>query len=266
MVEITVNFYIEAAGNDKKAVETSISEIAEKLRGENVQILELNIEDPVETDDPKARYSAMMEAKIRGELGEIVNLILRYGPTIVELEDMKEREIRADELVKILALVSKVMGELMEKFGPLAIYPDLSNVPEPRIGYSEDEIAKMIIDEGMIRYQFVIEVFGKDKDSVESSIKKALAIEGCYINKIASKVLKEENINSEKRVKVLIALELLSNFEVLFNLTAKYSPVAIVMLEPEFVDINPTELQNALSGLATLVNELIHRPLLIANQ
>ncbi|HII60394.1 hypothetical protein [Pyrococcus horikoshii] len=263
MVSLTVNFYIEAAGNDRKAVETSILEIEKKLKEENISIVEINREDPIETEDPNAKYSAVLEVKLRGELGEIVTLIMRYGPSIVEVEDVKEREISAEELVKILALISKFMGGLMEKFGGLAAYPDLSAFPEPRVGYSEDEIERMIINEGLIRYQFVIEAYGKDREEIEVNMKKALTLEGCYINKFASQIIEEKDEGDLKRIKMLIASELLSSVETLFTLTAKYAPIGIIIIEPDIIDIKPNELQNALSELAAMINELIHRPLLI---
>ncbi|AEC52888.1 hypothetical protein PNA2_1974 [Pyrococcus sp. NA2] len=263
MVNLVVNFYIEAAGNDKKAVETSILEIERKLSNEKIEVIETKREDIIETEDPKARYSAVLEAKLRGELGEVVTLIMKYGPSIVELEDIEGKEIHARELVKVLALISKFMGGLMDKFGGLAIYPDLSAIPEPKVGYEEEEIEKMIIDEGLIRYQLVFETFGNSKEEIDKSMKRALALEGCRINKFASQLMEEQVNNNVKRVKVLVASELLSSLEVLFILTAKYAPVAIVILEPEIIDIKPNELQNALSELAAMVNELIHRPLII---
>ncbi|ASJ16975.1 hypothetical protein A3L04_07745 [Thermococcus chitonophagus] len=262
MVELTCIFYIEALGNDKKAVETAISEIEEKLKQEKIKVLSIKKEDVIETEDPKFKYSAVLEAKIHGHLADIVDVILKYGPSIVELEDLKGEEIEAEKLVEILARVSAVMGKLMENFGTLAAYPDLSTVPEPKVGYSEEEIEKLIIDSGFIRYRFVIEAFGSDKKEVERNMKKALSLEGVYINKFASKLVEEREYKGNRRVKLLIAFELLSSLESLFILTAKYAPIGIVIVEPELIEITPNELQNSLSELATMVNELIHRPFL----
>lgn len=94
-------------------------------------------------------------------------------------------------------------------------------------------------------------------------MKKALTLEGCYINKFASQIIEEKDEGDLKRIKMLIASELLSSVETLFTLTAKYAPIGIIIIEPDIIDIKPNELQNALSELAAMINELIHRPLLI---
>ncbi|AFK22927.1 hypothetical protein [Pyrococcus sp. ST04] len=266
MVMITSTFYIEALGNDKKAVETSILEIERKIKREkNVEVLEVVREDIIETEDPKLKYSAVLEAKIRGDLENIVDVLLRYGPSIVEIEDVSGNEIHAEKLVKILAKVSAFMGKLIDAFGSLAAYPDLSKLPRPKIGYSDEEIEEMIIDKGLIRYRLVVELFGKSQQEIEENFIRALSLEGAFINKFASKIVNEEDINGVRRVKLLFALELLSNLETLFIFTAKLSPIAIVIIEPEYIEITPNELQNSLSELAAIINELVHRPLILSS-
>ncbi|AMM54714.1 hypothetical protein QDY65_10030 [Pyrococcus kukulkanii] len=266
MIKLTCTFYIEAMGNDKKAVETSISEIEEKLKKEKVEILGTRREDVIETEDPKFRYSTVLEVRFKGNLPDVIKLVLKYGPSIVEIEDVDGSEIEAEELVSILAGISAFMGNLMERFGSLAAYPDLSSLPTPKVGYDEEEIEKMIIEKGFIRYRFVIEAYGKNKEEIEENMKKALSLEGAYINKFVSKLMEEVEYEGKKRVKLLIAFELLSSIETLFILTAKYAPVGIVIVEPDVVEMTPNELQNSLSELASMVNELIHRHLLMMNQ
>ncbi|MFA4645778.1 hypothetical protein P8X24_00630 [Pyrococcus kukulkanii] len=262
MIKLTCTFYIEAMGNDKKAVETAISEIEEKLRKEKIEVLSAKREDIIETEDPKFRYSVVLEAKFRGDLSDIIKLVLKYGPSIVDVEEVDGSEIGAEELVDVLAGISSFMGKLMENFGSLAAYPDLSSLPAPKVGYEDEEVEKMITEKGFIRYRFVIEAYGKDKDEIEENMKKALSLEGAYINKFASKLMEEIKHEDKKRVKLLIAFELLSNIETLFILTAKYAPVGIVIVEPDIIEVTPNELQNSLSELAAMVNELIHRPFL----
>ncbi|AEH24422.1 hypothetical protein [Pyrococcus yayanosii] len=261
MLALRVIFYIEAIGNDKKAVETSISEIEKKLKDEKITLHRLEKGDVIEVEEGPLKYSAMLEVELEGEFGKVVELIMKYGPTLVELVDIKGTEINAKELMETLGKVSYFMGKLMKEFGGLAVYPSLEGIPEPRVGYSEDEIEEMILDEGMVRYQFVIKVYGNDYKELESNIKKALSLEGCRINKFVLQPQGEFEVNGKKRVEALVAAELLSTFETLFVLTAKYAPIGIAIVEPQIVEPSPSEIQNALSDLAALINELVHRPL-----
>ncbi len=151
-------------------------------------------------------------------------------------------------------------GQLMEKFGPLAAYPKLDELPEPQVGYSREEIESLIIDERMLLYRFVVEVYGEDENRVEADLKKALVYEGCRINKFA---IQQQGENEEtNRKRFLVAAELISDVETAFQLTGKYAPpVAISVVEPEIVDLNPSEIQGVLSDLAGFAHELVTRPL-----
>lgn len=152
------------------------------------------------------------------------------------------------------------MGQLIDKFGPLAVYPKLEDIPEPRIGYSREEIESMIIDDRMLLYRFVIEAYGEDEKRVEEDLKKALSYEGCKINKFVMQ-LQDENKETGRKL-FLVATELVSTVETAFQLTGgKYAPVAISVVEPEIVDLNPSEIQGILSDLAGFAHELVTRPL-----
>ncbi|AHL21919.1 MULTISPECIES: hypothetical protein [Thermococcus] len=264
MDKIEAIFYIEGLSNDKKALESAVENIVKELKGENlVEVLEINPEDIMEGEGV-LKYSAVIEAKVRGTFEGVVNAVLKYGPAIVEVLAPGKIELDSKSLMKILGDVSLVMGKLMNKFGSLAAYPDLSEVPEPRIGYSREEIESLILDDRYIRYRLVIEVSGKDRASVEETMKKALSLEGCLIN-----VMALEGSEEDGEFKGLLAVELLSNFETLFQLVGKYAPVAISILEPEIIDVTAGELQNTLTDLGGFVNELTSRPVkkaLMSNQ
>lgn len=261
MTDIEVIFYIEGIGNDEKVLERALKETAENLRKEkNVKIKYVNLEEVMESPEEELlRYSGgVIEAGLEGGLAEVVRLTLRYSPAIVEVLRPGKLEVESKELMKILGgEVSLFMGKLMEEFGGLAVYPKLDDVPEPRMGYSRNETEEFIVEDRDVLYRFVIEVFGEDEEGIKTTMAKALAIEGCKINKLVVQGKAEDG-----KFKGLLAAELLSPVETLFQLTAKYAPpVAISIMEPEIIDITANELQNTLTDLGGFVNELVTRPL-----
>ena len=257
MNKIEAIFYIEGLSNDRKALENSLEDIKKELENEKlVKVENINVEKVIEGDDELLKYSGVIEAKVSGDFAGITRAVLKYGPAVVEVLSPGRLEIEGKELMKILGEVSLVMGRLMNMYGSLAAYPDLSEVPKPRIGYSRDEIEELITGDRHIRYRFVIEVTGKDEESVKDVMAKALALEGCKINSLLL-----QGKTGEKGFEGLLAAELLSTFETMFQLTAKYAPVAISIVEPEIVDVTATELQNSLTDLGGFVNELVTRPL-----
>ncbi|NJE07454.1 hypothetical protein E3E31_02710 [Thermococcus sp. M39] len=259
MAEIGAIFYIEGLGNDKKALERAAEQIVKELKKENVvKVKKVNVADILENPEEELlKYSVMIEAEVEGSFDGIVKAVMKYSPVVVEVLKPGRLEINAKDLMKTLGEVSLFMGKLMDQFGGLAAYPPLDKLPKPRIGYSDEEIEEFIVDERNVRYQFVIETYGKDKGTIEETIMKAFYLEGCRINKFIVQVQEEK----EDKVYALVAAELLSSFETLTQLTAKYAPVAISILEPEIIDVTASELQNALTDLAGFVHELIHRPL-----
>jgi len=257
LAEIEVIFYIEGIGNDKKVLERALEETAKNLREEKgVKIKYVKLEDVIESPEEELlKYSGVIEAQVAGELGDIVRLTLRYSPAVVEVLKPGKLEIEAKDLMKTLGEVSLFMGKLMKQFGGLAVYPKLDDLPEPTMGYSREEIEELIVEDRNILYRFVIEVFGESEEAIKTTMGKALSLEGCRINKLVVQGQMEgENF------KGLLAAELLSPFETLFQLTAKYAPVAISILEPEIIDITANELQNTLTDLGGFVNELVTRP------
>ncbi|AMQ17778.1 hypothetical protein [Thermococcus peptonophilus] len=261
MEPIEVIFYIEGLSNDRKALESAMGQTAESLKAEkDVEIRDIYVDEIVEDpDNDLLPYSGMIEARIRGPFEVLVDLAIRYAPAAVDLVSTDSIEIPAKHLTKILGGVSYLMGQLMEKFGPLAAYPKLDELPEPQVGYSREEIESLIIDERMLLYRFVVEVYGEDENRVEADLKKALVYEGCRINKFA---IQQQGENEEtNRKRFLVAAELISDVETAFQLTGKYAPVAISVVEPEIVDLNPSEIQGVLSDLAGFAHELVTRPL-----
>ncbi len=258
LAEIEVIFYIEGLGNDRKVLERALKETAENLEKEKgVTIKYVNLEDVLENEDEELlRYSGVIEARLSGDFEEIVRLTMRYSPAVVEVLGPGKIEIESKRLMKSLGEISLFMGKLMEKFGGLAVYPKLEDLPEPRIGYSREEIEDLIVEDRNILYRFVIEVFGESEEAIRSTMAKALDLEGCRINKLVVQGQMEG-----EQFKGLLAAELLSPFENLVQLTAKYAPVAISIIEPEIIDVTANELQNTLTDLGGFVNELVTRPI-----
>ncbi|NJE09980.1 hypothetical protein [Thermococcus sp. MAR1] len=257
MGTIEVIFYIEGVGNDKKVLERALEETAKNLREEKGgKIKYVKVEEVIEEPEEELlRYSGVIEAQVAGNLADIVRLTLRYSPAVVEVLKPGKLEIESNELMKILGEISLFMGKLMKQFGGLAVYPKLDDLPEPRIGYSREEIEELIVEDRNILYRFVIEVFGEDEEGIKATMGKALSIEGCRINKLVVQGQVEGG-----KFKGLLAAELLSDFETLVQLTAKYAPVAISIIEPEIIDVTANELQNTLTDLGGFVNELVTRP------
>ena len=256
LAEIEVIFYIEGIGNDKKVLERALEETAKNLQNEKgVKIKYVNLEEVMETPEEFLKYSGVIEARLEGTLGDIVRLTLRYSPAVVEVLRPGKLEIESKDLMKTLGEISLFMGKLMKQFGGLAVYPKLDDLPDPRIGYSREEIEELIVEDRNILYRFVVEVFGENEEGIKTTMGKALTIEGCKINKLVVQGQMEGD-----NFKGLLAAELLSPFETLVQLTAKYAPVAISIIEPEIIDITANELQNTLTDLGGFVNELVTRP------
>ncbi|MCD6560009.1 MAG: hypothetical protein J7K57_09150 [Palaeococcus sp.] len=258
MENVKVIFYIEGMGNERKALEEALARTAEALKKEQiVRVNRISVEDVIENEEvEELKYSGMIEAEVEGDFEGIVKATMRYAPAVVEVIGPGRLEIESKNLMKILGEVSLFMGELMEKFGGLAAYPPLDEIPLPRVGYNEEEIEAFILDDRNIRYMFIIETFGSEEEKIKETMLKAFFLEGCKINKVA---LKSEE--RDGRVYTLLAAELLSPFETLFQLNAKYAPFAISIEEPQIIDITATELQNTLTDLAGFVYELVHRPI-----
>lgn len=262
MDEVEVIFYIEAMGNEKKALETAVRETVNSLKNETtIKVKRVEAADVIENkEEDLIKYSSVVEAVISGSFENVVKAVLKYAPAVVELLKPKVLELKADDLMRIMGEISFFMSKLMDKYGGLAAYPKLDDVPMPRIGYEEEEIESAIMEDRYIRYRFVIEAFGKELEEVKASMAKAFFLEGCMINTIL--VEERGEGESEGSKYFLVAAELLSDFETMFQLNAKYSPVAISIVEPELIDINANELQGALTDLAGFVHSLVHRPLL----
>lgn len=261
METIEAIFYIEGLSNDRKALESAMAQTVERLKSEKeAKVKDIRVEDILEDPENELmRYSGMIEARIEAPLEVMIDLAIRYAPAAIDVVTPSKVEVEAKKLTKILGGVSYVMGQLIERFGALAAYPKLDELEEPRIGYSREEIESMILEDRMVLYRFVVETFSKDEATLKRDFSKALAYEGCRINKF---VTKEQGISEKTGMKYfLVATELISDVETLFQLTAKYSPVAIEVVEPEVVDITPSEIQGILSDLAGFAYELVTRPL-----
>jgi len=255
--EIEAIFYIEALSNEKKLLERAIAATVESLKGDrSIEVKEISVGDILEDEEEELlKYSGVIEARIKGSFRNMALAALKYSPAVVEVLRPGKMEISAQELMDVLGDVAVFMGHMMEKFGGLAIYPKLDDIPEPKIGYSREEIEAMIIEDRQILYRFVAEVYDKDEETARVNMAKALYYEGCSINKLTIQRAPDD----EK--KLLMAAEVLSDFETLFQLMAKYVPLALSIIEPEIIDVTAGELQNALTDIAGFVQELITRPL-----
>jgi len=256
MNKIEFVMYIEGLSSDKKALERTIEELVKSIRGEkDFEVESMKRDEIIETGEEPLRYSSLIEIRGKGSLEGIFKGVVRYSPAVMEILSPPKMEISAQRLANVLADVSLMMQSLMNQFGPLAAYPDLKNRPVARIGYSRDEVEDMILNDRYILSRLVVEVAGASRGVIEEDLPKALELEGCAINKYTTK-LEERN----GKYFGLVAFELLSDFETLVQLVAKYAPVGLEIVEPEEIDITAGELQNALTDLSGFVQVLVTRP------
>lgn len=124
-------FIIEALGIDEDVVKKSLEKHAEKLsRVKNVSVYEKNAGAAKKVDKPmkgvETAYSQILEMKFFvKDLFTLLNLVLVYGPSSVEVLGPEKREVSMEEVQSL----SNVLASLVHQFasagvGGIVITPD----------------------------------------------------------------------------------------------------------------------------------------------
>lgn len=105
---ILSRLYLEVQGNSqevaKKALENTV---LNKMVGEpDFHVLEVKMFDLVKQED-KEQYSGVVEVKsIASDFRSFLNVIMRYGPSAIEILSPEEVTLKSDEMHSIVADVS----------------------------------------------------------------------------------------------------------------------------------------------------------------
>jgi len=109
---ILATLYIGVQGNDQEAAKAALDNtLFNKLANEeNVNLLEINVFDIVEEKTKKKGekfFSGVAEVKlVADDFRWFLNIILRYGPSAVEIVEPAEAKLDAEQMHSIVASVS----------------------------------------------------------------------------------------------------------------------------------------------------------------
>ncbi|WP_148206248.1 hypothetical protein [Thermococcus gammatolerans] len=238
--------YFEALGRTRLAVEDRVRKTSRGLEGSRLDVKRLEVGEVIEEPelDP-LRFSALLEARVEGGLEDLVEVVARYGPTLVEILRPGRLELRAEDLSRLLLGLSRTISDLVEGDIQVPVPLSLKEIPVPQVGFDEEELWEMIYQDRGILYGLSLRL---PEEIAEDTLLKLLLLEGCGVNSIEARDL---DGGSEFR------LEVVSPFESLFAVVFKYRPFSLNVIEPEVFDITAPELQNALSDLGSFVNSLL---------
>ncbi len=100
-------FIIEATSLDKESLEKQLGLLEEKIKKENVRVDEIKRLDAIEN---KGVYNAYIETTISADsLFDMINFVINYGPTSVEVIKPKTEELNTRQIQEILQQVSSAV-------------------------------------------------------------------------------------------------------------------------------------------------------------
>ena len=106
---ILARLYIEVQGNDREISKEALNTtVFERLSNEpNVSLLEVKLYDLKKEDDKDEFYTGVVEIKlIAHDFRWLVNTVMRYGPTAIEIIEPEEVHLSSDQMHSIVADVS----------------------------------------------------------------------------------------------------------------------------------------------------------------
>lgn len=118
--ELKVWMIFEVLATDKDTAENSLNEHVERLGGLNgVEILETDFDDTQEVEKPHPEvdkgYSKVCEIEAEIETLELlVEVILNFGPTMIEVLEPDRIELEMDELQDALNSVASMMQKYLQ--------------------------------------------------------------------------------------------------------------------------------------------------------
>ncbi|MBN2250646.1 MAG: hypothetical protein JW724_01045 [Candidatus Altiarchaeota archaeon] len=102
--------YIEVQGNDEEACRKALERTIFDSLAKEEPVKLLNVKFYELTKDPQASFfSGVVEAKLLfRDFRWLVNVVMRYGPTAIEIIEPHEVELGLDEMQSVLADVSEL--------------------------------------------------------------------------------------------------------------------------------------------------------------
>ncbi|NOZ76544.1 MAG: hypothetical protein GXO65_02470 [Euryarchaeota archaeon] len=243
-------FYLEAQGDQKRAVEDSLKSLMAALkREEGVEVLGEALEETLEEE---GMYSTAAEVELGfADFNTYLRCAIKYGPSAIEITRPNETVIPADEYLLTVGEVVRVAKTLFTKHR--ARYRFYRSDKEARIGLSEEEI-EGLLDQGALRVKIVVEARGgSEEDAVEELVNAVK--EDLFINKAKAKAMDEGSGFSG-----LVGIEaFMYEARILFNIGVALTPVLIEIMEPEKIRLSALDIQDIGVDMASVFFELAHK-------
>jgi len=238
--------YFEVLGRTRLAVEDRVKRTVDGLKMSPLEIKRLDIGDVIEDPelDPLS-FSALLEARVEGELRDLADAVAEYGPTLVEILKPGRIEVPAEGLSDLLLNLARKVRELRGGRVVIPIPQNLKEIPVPEVGFDEEELWEAVYQGRELLYRLSLVL---PREMERDTLLKLLLLEGCGVNE-----LKITDLDGVRE----FSTEAVSSFESLFAVAFRYSPKTLEILEPPIVDITAPELQNALSDLGSFVNSIL---------
>lgn len=118
--ELKALMIFEVLASDKKTTVESLKEHVEKFKSEKVvDVYEEDFDDPKEVDNPHPDldqgYSQVCETKFKvDDYPSLIQLIVTYGPSMVEIEEPRKVELSLKEAQDALNVVAETMYKFLQ--------------------------------------------------------------------------------------------------------------------------------------------------------
>jgi len=235
-VPLTCMLYVEVQGRSKwEAEEAGLTLIDRMKANGKLEVLGANRAGAVRVGP--SEFVDTVELEVRTDILGILQVVLDYTPSVVEVVSPPSVNIHREELSELMrhlsAGVRRIAAEELE-------LGDLRELPLPPLGYEESELAELVYEGRQILYDVSFET----SQSRETTI-KTLTVLGCGIDRIK---LKEKAGGG-----AMVEATLVSPFDSLLAVTAFYTPRKVEVLDPSVIDVTALELQNGLMDVAGIV-------------
>ncbi len=261
--KIKTTMYFEIQGNKKedvkKAMQNQLNELEKKAELKDHRTEDIVEVEPDQTEqemesqfNEEQMYSISSETTINSTLSQLIEIAIRYTPSMVEIESPNNFNLSSKELLSMFGKISNLLTKMTEELGPIVELPDFEIEERPTEDLDDMKILDLVED-GNIWFRMVTEAYGKNQEQVVDRVLQYLNIHGTKITNY-----KIQN-NDPEKFEGQIAIEGLSRFENLFVLNSEFLPTALSIIEPDEKTIKARELQNALTDLAGISFELTHR-------
>ncbi|MFW6285695.1 MAG: hypothetical protein ACOC16_00830 [Nanoarchaeota archaeon] len=126
--KISARFIIEIAGKPVENVEKALNLVLDKIKTDKNISLKEDMIEPPEYDKKTSLYSGFMEVMIKFKTtNDILNFIMDYTPTSVEIEDPEKISFTSNELTGVLNDFSIKILDSQNKIRHLNAYVHMLN-------------------------------------------------------------------------------------------------------------------------------------------